>query len=195
MIFIVFSPHFLETTFNDSKFTRPPECVVASVPSHPNTRDYLFSKVPTFDVNKYLEDVKNGIYPLIAYGLISGPNSATMMNASNSSSNVAALQASAQSPSSAGGQQKRLNSASSLRQLQQSAAQIVTGVETSKQQTITNTSPVQVTNTNTTPYIVDNIVPSAIVNLPLSGQVSTTISAASSQVNNSSVNIITTIKY
>ena len=153
------------------------------MPSHPITRDYLFSKVPTFDVNKYLEDVKNGIYPLIAYGLISGPNSATMMNASNSSSNVAALQAAAQSPSSAGGQQKRLNSASSLRQLQQSAAQIVqTGVETSKP-TITNTTtPVQVTNANATSYIVDNIVPSAIVNLPLSGQVSTTISAASSQV-------------
>jgi serine/threonine protein kinase len=43
-----------------------PETVIASIK---NQHEYKYSQLPLFDANKYLEDVRNGIYPLTAFGL------------------------------------------------------------------------------------------------------------------------------
>lgn len=48
---------------NDRSFTRAPDFVVASLPN--NTNNFTYSKIAPFDINKYLDDVKNGVYPLI----------------------------------------------------------------------------------------------------------------------------------
>lgn len=68
-----------EATFNDSSFTRPADYIIASTNRNflssddlitiRDFKEFKFSQLATFDANKYLEDVKNGIYPLTVFGL------------------------------------------------------------------------------------------------------------------------------
>ncbi|CAF1012802.1 unnamed protein product, partial [Brachionus calyciflorus] len=48
-------------SLNNNSFTKSPEFVIASIRDY----EFKFSQLSAFDVNKYLEDVKNGLYPLI----------------------------------------------------------------------------------------------------------------------------------
>lgn len=48
-------------TFNNSSFSKSSDYVIANLKEN----EYKFGQLPPFDVNKYLEDVKNGVNPLI----------------------------------------------------------------------------------------------------------------------------------
>jgi hypothetical protein len=71
-----------ERIFNDSAFVRPNDHVIAVLNTNQSnyseqdqqqndqdSKEFKFGRLAAFDANKYLEDVKNGIYPLTTYGL------------------------------------------------------------------------------------------------------------------------------
>ena len=62
---------FLETNTEINSLNRLPDCVIAKLikPNDTTIFEFKYSQLSSFDANKYLEDVRNGIYPLTAFGL------------------------------------------------------------------------------------------------------------------------------
>jgi hypothetical protein len=60
-----------------------PETIIASF----KNEQYKYSQLPLFDANKFLEDVRNGIYPLTAFGLDHQSSSSSSIKNSSTSSN------------------------------------------------------------------------------------------------------------
>ena len=85
-----------EVTFNDNDFRREADFVIATCgheeASSAKQVQFKYSSLAQFDPNKYYEDVRNGIYPLTAYGL-SQPVK-TLPSSSNSHSESMQQQAS-----------------------------------------------------------------------------------------------------
>lgn len=71
-----------------------PDTVIASIKNQP---EYKYSQLPLFDANKYLEDVRNGIYPLTAFGLDYHNQQSSSSSLTSSSSSMKNNQASSNS--------------------------------------------------------------------------------------------------